>query len=80
MRLNTLPAFYKKNESPEQWMVSTSRVVNSDYTLLIEDCEEYSYPLDGWVYHESPPAEYIAWYEAETERIERELQESSIID
>lgn len=56
-------AFYKQQTEPSEfWSVGLHKVENANYTLLIENHEEYDYPIDGWVYHATPPQEYIDWY------------------
>ena len=60
----TTPAFYKQTTEPsEYWAVGLHKVTNANYELLIEDHEEYTYPVDGWEYHVTPPAAFVTWYE-----------------
>ena len=59
----TTPAFYKQQTEPSEfWSVGLHKVENEKYTLLIEDHEEYDYPVDGWTYHATPPEDFVRWY------------------
>ena len=59
----TQPAFYKQQTEPSEfWSVGLHKVENANYTLLIEDHEDYTYPVDGWEYHETPPQGYVDWW------------------
>ena len=59
------PAFYKKVTEPSDfWSTALEKVENANYTLLIENHEEYTYPVDGWYYHATPPQDFIEWYNA----------------
>jgi len=61
--LPTTPAFYKQQTEPSEfWSVGLNKVKNTNYTLLIEDHEDYTYPVDGWTYHATPPQGYIDWW------------------
>jgi len=64
----TTPAFYKHTTEPsDYWAVGLHKVTNINYELLIENHEEYDYPVDGWNYHVTPPQEFVDWYEANLE-------------
>ncbi len=59
----TTPAFYKHTTEPsDYWAVGLHKVTNINYELLIENHEEYDYPVDGWNYHVTPPAAFVKWY------------------
>jgi len=63
--LPTQPAFYKQQTKPSEfWSVGLNKVENTNYTLLIENHAKYDYPVDGWVYHETPPQGYMDWWNA----------------
>jgi len=63
-KIPTQPAFYKHTTEPsDYWAVGLHRVTNTSYELFIEDHEEYTYPVDGWEYHATPPAAFVTWYE-----------------
>ena len=60
--LPNYPAFYKQQTKPSEFWSVGRTIKNKDYTLLIEDHEEYTYPVDGWEYHATPPAAFVTWY------------------
>ena len=61
--LPTQPAFYKQYTEPSEfWSVGLNKVESTNYTLLIENHAEYTYPVDGWNYYETPPAAFVTWY------------------
>ena len=63
-KIPTQPAFYKHTTEPsDYWAVGLHKVTNANYELLIEDHEEYTYPVDGWEYHATPPVAFVTWYE-----------------
>jgi hypothetical protein len=63
----TQPAFYKQYTTPsEYWAVGLYKVVNENYELLIEDHDQYTYPVDGWNYHATPPQGFLDWVAANT--------------
>ena len=58
-------AFYKQYTEPSEfWSVGLCKVENANYTLLIENHEDYTYPVDGWEYHATPPQGYVDWWNA----------------
>jgi len=60
----TSGAFYKQYTEPSEfWSVGLEKVENTNYTLLIEDHAQYTYPVDGWIYHETPPQGYVDWWD-----------------
>jgi len=62
-KIPTTPAFYKHTTNPsDYWAVGLHKVTNANYELLIEDHEQHTYPVDGWEYHVTPPAEFVTWY------------------
>jgi len=71
------PAFYKQYLEPtEFWSVGINKVENTEYILLIENHEQYEYPIDGWYYHATPPQAYIDWWNSihpEDEEVTGEL-------
>lgn len=52
--------FYKLDPGGD-WFFASKSVHAPSYTLLIENKDEYTYPVHGWNYFESPPQEYIDW-------------------
>jgi len=63
----TQPAFYKQDTSPaEYWSVALHKVTNENYELLIEDHDQYTYPVDGWNYFATPPQGFLDWVIANT--------------
>jgi len=61
----TTPAFYKQETEPSEfWSVGLHKVINANYELLIEDHDQYTYPVDGWEYHETPPQGFVDWWNA----------------
>jgi len=63
--LPTSGAFYKQYTEPSEfWSVGLCKVENANYTLLIENHEDYTYPVDGWEYHVTPPQGYVDWWNA----------------
>jgi hypothetical protein len=67
LKIPTHPAFYKQTLLPEEyWAVGLHKVINTKYELLIENHEEYDYPVDGWNYYVTPPQGYLDWVEANT--------------
>ena len=66
-KIPTQPAFYKQTTKPEEyWAVGLHKVINTKYELLIENHEEYDYPVDGWNYYATPPQAYLDWVKANT--------------
>ena len=62
-KIPTTPAFYKHTtKTSDYWAVGLNKVTNANYELLIKNHEEYNYPVDGWEYHATPPAEFVTWY------------------
>ena len=67
LKIPEQPAFYKQTMLPsEYWAVGLHKVINTKYELLIENHEEYTYPVDGWNYYATPPQAYLDWVEANT--------------
>ena len=65
LKIPEQPAFYKQIMEPsEYWAVGLHKVINAKYELLIENHEEYDYPIDGWNYYPTPPKAYLDWVEA----------------
>ena len=61
------PAFYKQTMKPsEYWAVGLHKVINENFELLIENHEDYKYPVDGWFYAATPPPEFLDWVERNT--------------
>lgn len=56
------PAFYKQQTEPSEFWSVGRTIENQNYTLLIENHAEYTYPVDGWNYHVTPPAAFVTWY------------------
>lgn len=46
--------FYKQNETGE-WEYAPNFVYAPTYTLLREEKNNYTYPVDGWYWFESSP-------------------------
>jgi hypothetical protein len=63
MKFPTTPSFYKHTTEPSDYWAVGRRVVNKNFELLIENHEEYNYPVDGWEYHATPPAAFVIWHE-----------------
>ena len=51
--------FYKKDN--DNVLFGEKAVYNSNYTLLIENKESYSYPIDGWYYFDTKAEAYSAF-------------------
>jgi hypothetical protein len=52
--METTSGFYKQNEEGE-WMYAPNFVYAPDYTLLKEDKDTYTYPVDGWTWYDEQP-------------------------
>jgi hypothetical protein len=48
--------FYKQ-ELSGQWLYGPNFVYHKDYTLLREDKDSYTYPIDGWKWYNEQPFE-----------------------
>ena len=46
--------FYKEIEG--KWFYAPNNVYNSNYTLYRQEKDTYSYPIDGWVWHDDNPS------------------------
>jgi len=52
------PGFYK-NENGD-WIYASTKVIFPDTSeILVENYQDYEYPINGWEYYEYPPQEYI---------------------
>lgn len=52
--METTSGFYKQNEEGE-WMYAPNFVYAPDYTLLKEEKDTYTYPVDGWTWYDEQP-------------------------
>lgn len=52
--METTAGFYKQNEEGE-WMYAPNFVYAPDYTLLKEEKDTYTYPVDGWTWYDEQP-------------------------
>ena len=52
--------FYKLNEVNE-WEFAPNFVYAPTYTLLKEEKDTYTYPVDGWTWYDTEPIEYTEW-------------------
>lgn len=52
--------FYKLNEINE-WEFAPNFVYAPKYTLLKEEKDTYTYPVDGWTWYDTEPIEYTEW-------------------
>ena len=50
--------FYKQTET-ENWEFAPNFIYAPTYTLLREDKDTYTYPVDGWVWYDTAPLDYI---------------------
>jgi hypothetical protein len=50
--------FYKLNEISE-WLFAPNFVYAPTYTLLKEDKDTYTYPVDGWTWYDTEPEPII---------------------
>lgn len=67
LKIPEQPAFYKQTMKPsEYWAVGLHKVINENFELLIENHEDYKYPIDGWNYYATPPQDYLEWVERNT--------------
>ncbi len=48
-----MEGFYKETE--EGWLYVQNGVSTPDYDINIKDKDNYTYPIDGWVYLVEPP-------------------------
>lgn len=51
--------FYKFDEQQQEWFFGPNAVINTNYTLTRELHDTYTYPVDGWVWYDTAPANYI---------------------
>ena len=59
----TTPAFYKQVFDPEEhWFTAINWVKAPTYEIFVDNHEDYEFPFDGWEYHETPPQDYIDWW------------------
>lgn len=54
--------FYKVTNG--QWLYAPNRVKGSNYELDINKFEDYTYPIDGWVYFPTAPMEYLDYLDS----------------
>jgi hypothetical protein len=54
--------FYKQNEEGS-WIYAPNFVYGPDFELIAENHESYTYPVDGWVWYDIAPLEYVRWVE-----------------
>ena len=66
LKIPDYPAFYKQTLLPEEYWAAGRTVINTNYELLIENHDQYTYPIDGWNYYATPPQAYLDWVEANT--------------
>jgi hypothetical protein len=52
--MEDISGFYKQNEIGE-WEYAPNFVYAPDYTLLREDKDTYTYPVDGWSWYDNSP-------------------------
>ena len=57
--------FYKFDG--EKWFYAPNAVYNLNYIILKEDKDTYEYPIDGWVWSQDSPEEYLIWIESDKE-------------
>lgn len=74
--------FYKNVD--DKCFYSKNRVNGPGYFLDIEKYDEYTYPVDGWVYYETAPQEYLNYIESLTEDLNNdpfdELSEEVVLN
>ncbi len=66
--------FYKETE--DGWYYAPNAVYNGDYSLLKEQKDTYSFPVDGWSWYDDEPEGFIDIFnkpEEEEETPEGEL-------
>lgn len=47
--------FYKWDIEQLEWLFAPNKVINTDYVLERELHETYTYPVDGWNWHDVKP-------------------------
>ena len=55
--METKPGFYKQTE--DGWYYAPNAVYNADYSLLKEQKETYTFPIDGWDWYDAEPEGFI---------------------
>jgi len=53
INMETTEGFYKLEE--DNWLYAPNFVYAPDYTLLKEDKDTYTYPVDGWIWYDEQP-------------------------
>jgi hypothetical protein len=51
--------FYKQTE--DGWLYAPNFVESPTCTLVVDYKDTYEYPIDGWIWYDKAPAEYIMW-------------------
>lgn len=54
--METTSGFYKLEE--DNWMYAPNFVCAPEYTLLKEEKDTYTYPIDGWIWYDEQPLNY----------------------
>jgi len=49
--------FYKLDN--DTWLYAPNYVESTGFVLIAEDKDQYTYPIDGWVWYDNAPAGYI---------------------
>lgn len=52
--------FYKFDEQQQTWFFGPNKVINENYILERELKDTYTYPIDGWNWHDQAPESFIA--------------------
>lgn len=47
--------FYKFDEVQQEWYFGPNKVINTNYELLRELKDTYTYPVDGWSWYDNQP-------------------------
>ena len=51
--------FYKFDEGQQLWFFGPNKVINTNYVLERELKDTYTYPVDGWNWHDTAPEAYL---------------------
>ena len=60
--------FYKLNEIND-WEFAPNFVYAPTYTLLKEEKDTYTYPVDGWTWYDIEPQPYLDWVKTQSDKI-----------
>jgi hypothetical protein len=55
--MESTKGFYKFDN--DNWLYAPNYVESTGYVLIAEDKDQYTYPVDGWVWYDTAPIAYI---------------------